>query len=121
MAGMALCAGIITVRMTRGTRLDRMSAIATRWWGIGVPMVSRRRSLAGLQTVRLRRFEVRTRKGFSVRYFLRLEGTAPPLELMQTRSAGLAHDWAGRVSRYLRLPLEDLASEQRASSTEASR
>jgi hypothetical protein len=104
--GAALVVGLLTVGMRRGTRLDRVAGHVVRWWGIRGPVIRRSYPLAGFERVRLGQFQVGKGKHGRHFYVVGLEGSAKALELMQTNDLLWAGDWAARIARYLRLPLE---------------
>ena len=90
-----------------GTILDRRSGLATRWWGLLVPMRSKQFPLADFTAVRISREVRRSKNSTYTVYPVRLAGDGDAVKIGERRLPDKARELGEEVAKFLGLSLAD--------------
>ncbi|MBN1341826.1 MAG: hypothetical protein JXQ73_04060 [Phycisphaerae bacterium] len=89
-----------------GFTIDRWRRLVTTWWGFGVPLRSKERSLDGCNEVSLSSEEADDHGGGTVVvYPVRIQGTTDPIPISEPRKYEEARCLARRIACFLGLPM----------------
>ncbi|MBN1341827.1 MAG: hypothetical protein JXQ73_04065 [Phycisphaerae bacterium] len=104
--------GAVLVFGRRGVVLDRRNRELTTWYGLMVPIKSKRRSLDGFNEVGLTKEVRQSQKSSYTCFPVRLTGSPEPFLIEEPREYQQSRRQAERVAKFLDLPMVDKSSGQ---------